>query len=887
MNNTKLRHFFITFFLILLFPILAQAAEDNGILRETLANGLRAVIVRNTLAPVVTTQINYLVGSNESPDGFPGMAHAQEHMMFRGGPDLSSSQLSNIIGFMGGDFNAVTKQTVTQYFFTVPKDDLDVALNLEAVRMRDVYDMQELWELERGAIEQEVAQNISNPEYVLFSRLLMELFPNTPYAYDALGTRPSFQKTTGAMLKTFYNQWYAPNNAILVVVGDLDPPKVLAKIKELFGSIPRRAVPSRPPVDIQPLRPAVITFETDLPYGLAVVAYRLPGFDSLDFAAGQILADVLDSRRSNLYALVTAGKALFTGFDGGSLPKASYGYATAAFPYEGDGTALVSAIKSVVAGYIKNGVPAEIVEASKRHEIADAEFQHSSVAGLADAWSQALAVENRSSLDDDIEAIRKVTAEDVNRVLREYLVNETAVTAVLIPRPSGKKISRKEFGGKESFAPKEMRPVELPDWAKKVAELPSVPVSLKQPSVYTFDNGLRIIVQSENVSNTVSVFGQIKNNADLNEPAGKEGVADILTSLFTYGTASLDLLAFQKAQDEIGADISSGSSFSLKVPSACFERAVELLAENLLRPALPEEAFKIVREETISSLRGKLQSPAYVSQRALREALYPKGDPALRQALPETVNTITLEDVKSYYTKAFRPDMVTMVIIGKVTPQLAKTIIEKYFGDWKITGPNPETDLPPIPLNKPTSIMIYDKDKVQVQVTLAETLGVARSHPDYYKLQLANNVLSGAFYATRLYRDLREKAGLVYTVDSFIEAKKNRSLFAVFFACDLSNASKARALVERDLREMQSDPVTSEELQRAKTLLIKKIIISESSIDSIAEGLLSRSLEDLPLDEPRRAANYFLEATPDQVKAAFIKWIRPDDLIEVILGPSK
>ena len=887
MRKINLQWYIPLILLVLLCPILTEAVTNTGILRATLTNGLRVVIVRNALAPVVTTQVNYLVGSNEAPDGFPGMAHAQEHMMFRGNPRLSASQLSNIIALMGGEFNASTSQTVTQYFLTVPKDDLDVALNIEAVRMRDVLDSEELWEQERGAIEQEVAQDLSNPEYVLSSRLLAELFSNTPYAHDALGTRPSFQKTTGKMLKTFHDQWYRPNNAILVIVGDVDPSRTLARVKELFGSIPSRHIPSRPTVQLQPLRPAAITFETDLPNGLAVVAYRLPGFDSPDFAAGEILADVLDSRRGNLYALVPEGKALFTTFDGEALPKASFGYAAVAFPSGGDGSALVTAVKNIIAGYVKNGVPADLVEASKRHEITDAEFQHNSIAGLAAAWSQALAVEGRFSPDDDIEAIKKVTVADVNRVLRKCLVNDTAITAVLTPRPSGKQVAAKGFGGKESFAPKEIKPVKLPVWAKSVATVPRMPISRIQPEVYMLANGIRLIVLPENASPTISVFGQIKNNANLEEPAGKEGVADVLMSLFSYGTRSLDLLTFQKEQDDIGANISSGTSFSLKVLSNNFERGMELLAENMLYPALPEAAFTVVREETIGSLRGQLQSPAYHSQRALREALYPKGDPALRQALPETVSALSLKDVKSYYEKAFRPDITTIVVIGNVTLSEAKTTVEKYFGSWKANGLPPETDLPPVPLNKPATAKILDESKVHDQVNLVETLGIYRSHPDYYKLQLANHVLSGAFYSTRLYRDLREKSGLVYTVESFIEAKKNRSFFGVFFACDPPNVSRARTIVERNLRDMQTSVVTPEELQRAKTLLVKQIQLSEASTDSIAGGLLSRSIEDLPLDEPLRAAEHYLKATPDQVRDAFVKWIRPEDFVQVIVGPNQ
>jgi zinc protease len=234
-------------------------------------------------------------------------------------------------------------------------------------------------------------------------------------------------------------------------------------VKELFGPISAKPLPPHPAVHLEALKSVSIDIDTDLAYGLAIVAFRLPGFDSPDYAAGQILGDVLDSQRANLYSLVTEGKALFTGFDGESLPKASLGFASAAFPAGGDGAALIAMIKNIIAGYVKNGVPPDLVEASKRHEITNAEFQTNSVSGLAAVWSQALAVEGRSSPDDDIEAIKKVTVEDVNRVLRQYLVNDTAITAILIPRPSGKVVSTKGFGGKESFAPKQAAPAKLPD----------------------------------------------------------------------------------------------------------------------------------------------------------------------------------------------------------------------------------------------------------------------------------------------------------------------------------------------------------------------------------------------------------------------------------------
>jgi zinc protease len=880
---------FLLLLLLFLPPlhVTAQPATDSEVTRATLKNGLRVIIVRNKLAPVVTTEINYLVGSNEAPNGFPGMAHALEHMMFRGSPGLSSAQLSNLIAAMGGDFNAVTQQTVTQYFFTVPASDLEIPLNIEAIRMRDILSTTALWKQERGAIEQEVAQDLSNPQYLFYSRLLGVMFTGTPYAHDALGTRPSFQKTTAKMLKNFYRKWYTPDNAILVVVGDVDPTAALTAIRRLFEPIPRRPVPARPTIRLQPLKPTTISIDSDLPYGIAAVAYRLPGYDDPDYAAGVVLADALDSRRGELYGLAAEGKALSAGFDGMALPKAGFGYANVAFPQGQDSSVLIADVKRIIDGYVQGGVPEELVEATKRREVAEAEFRKNSISGLAQEWSQALAVEGRNSPDDDIEAIKKVTVADVNRVAKKYLINGNAVVAVLTPRESGNPVAAASSKpGSESFAPKDTKPVPLPAWAKRRLNPLDVPPSKVNPTVTTLANGLRLIVQPEAISDTVSVYGAVKNRPELEVPKGKEGVDEILGDLFSYGSAKLDRLAFQEALDEIGAKAAVGTHFSLQVLDDRLDRGLELIADNLLHPRFPDEAFRAVKQRTRQAVAGRLQSPIYLSQRALLQAIYPAGDPTLRQATPETVASVELEDVRAYYEKVFRPDLTTIVMIGKVTPEQAKILVEKYFAEWKATGPKPETDLPPVPRNKPTAILVPDRTRVQDDVTLGQTFELKRQDDDYYPLQLGLNILSGAFYATRLYQDLREKTGLVYSVGAALQSSKTRSVFYVSYACDPPNTSKARALVERNLRAMQTKPVSSQELLQAKTLLVRGIPLSESSTDGIAGGLLERSLRDLPLDEPIRAAKRYKELTAAEVQAAFAKWLKVDGLAQVVLGPE-
>ena len=864
-----------------------KAQPGESVVRATLKNGLRVVIVPDNLAPVATTVVNYLVGSDEAPEGFPGTAHALEHMMFRGSPNLSADQLAKIAAAMGGNFDADTQQTVTQYFFTVPAEDTDVALHIEAERMQGILGTDALWGKERGAIEQEVAQDLSNPTYVFYTKLLTAMFAGTPYEHDALGTRPSFDKTTGADLEQFYNKWYAPNNAVMVIAGDVDPQKTLAQVKTLFEPIPEKKIPARPKVSLGAVSSQTLNMPpTDLPYGLAVLSYRVPGTDSPDFAAMDILGDVLSSQRGSLFALVPEGKALGTEFDYSPLPQSGLGYALGAFKQGGDGQALLGEIRQVIADDLKNGLPPDLVEASKRREVASDEFQKNSISGLAMEWSSALAVEGRQSPEDDIRAIQKVTVDDVNRVAREYLDPSQSIVAILTPQPSGAPVSSKSFGGAEALAGNPNGAAKMPVWAENAVTRMAIPDSTTHPVVSTLPNGIKLIVQPETISKSISVVGEIKSRAELETPPGQDGVADVLGQLFPYGTQTMDRLTYQKALDDIAANESAGTSFSLSVLTADFDRGVQLLAENELHPALPQEAFQVVQQETADSVAGELQSPEYLTGRAFKIALFPKTDPTLRQATPETISALKLPDVKAYYQHVYRPDRTTIVVIGDVTPDNAKAVIQKYFGQWTASGPAPDTDLPLAPNNAASVTAVPDKSRVQVNVDLGETLSMNRFNPDYYALELGNNVLGGGFYATRLYQDLRENSGLVYYVGSTFTVGRTRGTYSVNYACDPENVSKARAVIERDLKAMQTEPVNATELRQAKAMLLRQIPLDESSEDSIAGGLVARSIVGLPLDEPIVAAHHYVDLTAEDVRAAFAKWFRPDDLVQVTQGPN-
>lgn len=871
---------------ILAFVLSAAAARaETDVTRATLANGLQVVVVRDTLAPVVTTMMNYKVGSDEQ--WIDGLAHATEHMMFRGSATLSSSQLMATMEITGGNFNADTSYGVTQYFFTVPSQYLEIALRAERSRATGALMAPDQWNQERSAITQEVTQDNSDAFYRLFDKMQNRIIGGTPYAKNGLGTVTSFAHDVNSeQLLKFYHTWYHPNNAVYVIVGDVDGPATIAKVKALFGDIPAATLPSREPVRLQPLHGALYHDTSDQPYTAVLLGYRMPGYDSPDYAASEILSDVLSSQRSTFGGLPFTGKALGTQFFVQSYPKTAVGVAFAAVPVSTSPESIDREIRGILEAYRKSGVPADLVAAAKLREISGMEFGGNSIQGLADEWSQALAVQGLRSPDDMIARYQSVTPADVDRVLRQYVDDSKVVAAYVVPKNSGASSTGGGSMAKENntLPPSQHEP--LPVWAQSVLDHLTVPPQTLAPTDTTLPNGIRLIVQPEHVTHTVVVRGQILNDPNVQEPPGEEGVADLTEGLFPYGTTSYGRIALQTELDKIAANTSAGTQFGLDVLASEFDRGVALLADQELHPAFDPRAFQIVKEQTVSALAGEMTSPDRLSAVALNRALYPPGDPEQRFATPQTTGALTLDSVKSWYARAYRPDLTTIVVIGDTTPERARGLIEKYFGGWTAAGPKPNVYPSPVPPNAPATVQVPANGRVQSSVELVETTSLLRTDPDWAPLQVANTVLTGGFYSSLLYHDLREVHGYAYSVGSAIAAGKVRSTFSVEYACDPQNIVPAGQQVVSILSQLAQTPIEPDRLLRAKALLMGDVPIRESSYDGVGGQLLDYATRSLPLNQNLLDAQAELASTATDIQAAIAKYIRPQDFVRVVTGPG-
>ena len=862
-----------------------SGSVPDGVVRTTLPNGLRIVVVPDHLAPVVSIAMSYLAGSNDAPEGFPGTAHALEHMMFRGAEGLDRDQLAELGAQLGGAYNANTTETVTQYTYTVTAPDLDLALHSEALRMRGLTLAPADWEHERGAIEQEVSRDLSSPFYNFSSKVRALLFAGTPYEHDALGTRPSFDKTQTPLLRAFYDRWYAPNNAILVIAGDVDPAKAVADATQLFGDVPRRDIPAHPAITPGPVQASTVELPTNFPYGVAALCFRMPGLKATEFAAADILSDVLGSQRSALYGLVPAGQALLAQFYYQAEPDVGFGMALTAFPTGSDPQPLLAEMRQILSDAAANGVSPELVEAAKRQELAQLAFQNDSISGLARTWSRSLTQLGQNSPEDLAQAYAAVTVADVDRLARELLDPNQTITGILTPQNTGLPPASSGFGGAEAFSSPPDHPVTLPAWAATaLASLPpAYPVT--PPDVSVLPNGLRLIVQPEHVSHTISVYGAVRGEAALQQPAGEDGIAALMGRLFDDGTQTRDRLAFRKAVDDIGAVESGGTGFSLRVLTPQFEAGMKLLADNELHPAFPPDAFAVSRRQLVQNVAGQLGTPSYLFSRAFNQALVPPGDPALRTPTLQTVSALEPDQLRTYYDETMRPDLATIVVIGDVTPEEARRVVAETFGGWQAHGPAPVVDLPPVAPSKASQSHVPDPSSLQDRVSLSETLALPVTSPDRYDLELGNLIL-GSGFSSRLLQDLRVKTGYVYSASSTLHWDRTRPFYAISFGADAENVEKARSLVVRDIRDMQSTPVSDSELIRAKAQMLRRLPMQRASVGAIAALYLTRINLGLPLNTDAAAATAYRTISAADIQQAFAKWLRPDDFAEIVQGPA-
>jgi zinc protease len=859
---------------------------DAGVFETTLKNGLRVVVAEDHSAPVVQTAIWYGFGSLNETAGKTGLAHALEHMSFRGTDEISSGGLDDIVARMGARMNGETTYDYTQLYFTMPSDKIDVALGIESDRMAHLALRAQDWAVERGAVLNELDGDASSPFFDLLSRVREAAYPNQPTGRTPVGVRSDVANATVADIGKYYREWYAPNNATLVVAGDVDHAAVFAKAQRFFGSIPSRTLPAKPTTS--PVAATGKTVEAAFPFPFEVLdlAYAIPGDTEAGEPAISTLATLIENQRGPFYqALVQTNIAL--GIEANADTQVRGGLLNVFIILNPGHTSdeAQRVYQTTMNQVLANGFDPELVTAAKRLTIAERIYSADSVEGLGSLAGYTYGIINEKIHDED-DRLAALTPADILATAKKYL-SQPNVVGHLRPNdapPKGNS-QKSDAAASDDFSKRVPNgPVVVPAWIATAVRTPSTARSPLAPVSFTLSNGLRVLVQQKTDRPTFVLTGEIASSPAF-APPGKEGIVRLASSVADYGSESYPFELRRKTTDELGAFVTTGQGFSARGQTGDFEKIAAVVADGVAHPSFADPWFGIERSQLANSLQTEQTISGQMIDRAYDQLLLASDDPSLRQATPRSVNSITRDDLLGYAARYWRPDLTSIAVVGNLPPERVRAALEAAFASWKAVGPKPDAHgMAMPPASRGHDFIGTDSNQVYVRIGQP---AVSRSNPDYDTFQVFNQILGGAgSFESRLWQELRQKRGLVYSVDSSLQATEDRGDFRVELNAGPQRVVEAVRLVRQELVRMQNEPVTQTELDEAKGRLVSDALLDEASTEGQAEQLLDIATYGLPIDYYRTLNERFARITIADVQRVAKTYIKPDRMVQVYAGPS-
>ncbi|OAI45638.1 peptidase [Planctomycetaceae bacterium SCGC AG-212-F19] len=878
----------------------AADALYDGIRVETLPNGLRVFLKPVAGAATVTTMVAYKVGSSDEDLDSTGLAHYLEHLMFKGTEKILPGDIDRATLRSGGANNAYTTDDYTVYHFDFASEYWEVPLKIEADRMRNIrIDEKHEFQQEKGAVIAELERNEDRPWDLEEKAMLPVMFGKTgPYGHPVIGEREHVRGATAEIIKRFYDRWYHPNNAVLVVCGGFDPDKTFAKIKELFGPLPKVDLPARKiATEVKRGKPVKQEFKSKFDVPRMMMGFNGVPSGHADSYALDLAVEVLTAgKTSRLY------KKMIEGAEIANVAQAN-NY-TGRFPgWFSVNVELIQGkdrnkAEQIVLAELKalRDAPVSEVELKrvKRGLIAAEVFRRESVHNLADNIATGVTTNDLDYLKTYLPKIAAVTAADVQRVAKKYLDPEQRVTVWSVPEEQkGADIGPRGASGGAHTArldaapPRRSSPSAARAMLQAAPAAPAAPFSLKSAQRVELPNGLTLLL-FENRRLPIFVASAMVNHVRLLEPEEKLGVATMVGRLMDEGTTKHTGHEIAELIEDVGGSLSMGFSGSrLKVLTPDRKLGLGLLFECLLQPTFPQDAFNRHRQQLLSEIADLETQPEERASILYNKMVYDK-HPFGRHPLgnPKAIEKLTPADCKAVYQQLCVPNNTTVAIVGDFDTKEVVAEITKLTADWKkgaVPKPQPPAVTPPA---KFTEKIVTMPDAAQLQFYMGHP-GIKRDNPDYYKLLVMDYVLGvGPGFTDRLSSRLRDRQGLAYTVSATItnSAGEEPGLFTCYIGTQPQNFEKVKAIFLEELKRIREEKAKPQEVDDAKKYLLGNLPFRFTTNDGIAGQLLSIERYKLGfnyLDDYRKAVG---AVTPDDVLAVAKKYLDPQKMVLVVAG---
>lgn len=868
--------------------------------KTVLDNGLTVLTKEVPTAPVVTVQVWYRIGSRDEAAGVNGIAHQLEHLMFKGTSDRPI-QFGRLFNALGSQSNAFTSYDQTAYFGTVERDKLRSLLALEADRMQNALINPDSLTSEKRVVISELQGYENSPDYRLDRAVMKAAFPNSPYGLPVGGTKADVQKFEVEQVRNYYSNYYSPNNATLILVGDFKTEPTLQAVKEVFGKVPKKdkskPIAQKPPSTskkpVKQTQPIVLREPGSAP--LLNVVYPLPNVTHPDVPALHVLDLVLtEGRSSRLYqALVESGLVSgFSGYPANMISGGWYDLSATAAPNQ-DLNKINETIQTVLADVRSQGVTEEELTRAKT------QLKSSVLLRNRDITSQAFQLGDDQTTTGDykytdrfLANVDRVTSADLQRVAKTYFTSDKATIGFFQPTTIDGKAGGSVNAGQTAEKFNAGPPV---DPAQVAKYLPAVQKSDRTtqalPERYVLPNGLRVLLMRDTSTPTVSLSANMQAGSEFDSNA-KAGLAKLTADNLTNGTKTKDALTFAKTLEDRGINfgIETNRESVLVNANALSEHLpvlVQTLADVAQNATFPDRELELSRARSITALKVQLDNPAVLARRVFQQTVYPENHPFYSFPTESSLKAIQRQDLINFYQTHYRPDTTIVSLVGDFDPATVKALIEKELGGWKVSGKAPTLVFPPISAPSST-VRRYAAIPGKTQsVTLLGSAGIDRRDPRFYNASVMNQILGGDTLSSRLGSEVRDRQGLTYGIYSYFQAGNRPGPFVISMQTAPEDADKAIASTVNLLDQIRAKGVSTAEVSTAQRSITSSYPVDLANPDQLASVVLMNEMYGLNPAELRQYPNQIAAVSQAQVNQAAQELLQPEKLIIVTAGPPK
>jgi zinc protease len=902
----------------------APVRNAGGIAEYRLtANDLTVLLLEDRSAPVLTVMVTYRVGSRNEVTGTTGATHLLEHLMFKGSTNFHAGNgrgFDTMMDRIGGINNATTSYDRTNYYENLPSDQLDLALQLEADRMRGLLLREEDRQPEMTVVRNEFERDENDPGSALLKEMGAAAFLAHPYHHPIIGWRSDIEKVSIAKLREFYDTFYWPNNATVTLIGDFRTADALGLIAKYFGAIPRSPQPIPEVYTEEPAQTGARRVVVRRPgeVGVVAVGYKVPGATHPDRAPLEVLGTILsDGKNSRLYrALIDPNLAIgaSAGQDFLRDPSLFLWHAMLA-----PGTTHEQVEKTLLAEAEKvksGGVTAAEVSRAVRQQLASIAYARDGSFAIAGQINEPIAVGDWTLYLTQLDALQAVTPADVQRVAREYFQEDQSTTGWFIPQSEAGAPARKSarlerdpsaaprtFPGRAPHHYRSPDAERLPDRPGLATARPGAAASAGAgappggetriaPNVRRRTvAGLDVLTLKTSIRDVVTLRG-VLNAGDVFNPPENSAIADLTAGLLDKGTVRLDKFAVAAQLDQVGATLgfSAGShtlGFSGKCLRSDLPLVLGLLVEQLRTPRFDPEEFAKLKKQLAGRHQRAMEDTDFRAQGAFARAVFPAGHP---NRPPEDdryladLESATLDQVRAFHAATFGPAGAPLVAVGDVDDAAIDRVLAEAGAGW--TGGRPLPAHPPAPALAAARIeSVAMPGKTSVSVMIGQPSGLRYRDAAYQPLNFATSVFGSGFFSARLLDILRNREGLTYSITAALGSDTyTDGSWAITgtFAPEL--LEKGLASTRRELQRFCAEGLTAEELAAFKVTLTGSYKVALSTTGGLAGALLNavqRGYGPEWIDEfPSRVHAITLE----QANAAIRQHLHPERMVTVLAG---